>query len=471
MPIYGLRDAGRQFWKSFRSAIVKCRLKENRGFKAFYTYSEDGDIKVMLGTHVDDLMYACKPGYEQMLTSLFDTFEVKQFEEGNFRFCGREIAQDDSGNITVTCKDTAVKTLPINWKSNGRNLEAKATEGEISQLRSVVGSLAWIARQCRPGLSYSCSKLQSVAPAAQLKHLKEANRVLQDAIAGARQGCYYKARAFDWNECVLGTITDASWAGETSVIEDKVFPRKSQMGRVTVLADPRLWDGKSCDFHVIGWKSTLIHRQCRSTMHAETQSLCGGVGMGAKIRTAIAEARGLRDDDNRDESCARAMKHVWLTDCESLHSYLNNPVAAPVEDKRLEIDLLDLRQILWEDWLGNPKDEVTEDECDRCIWIDTSTMIADPLTKAMKSDRLDDAISSCWLDLEPMAESQMAKLMKQQSRSKSKDGKVPKTVSFDDSHHFKGHRGQSYTAEELAETNGVCDHADTYGDAVDSATW
>ena len=103
-----------------------------------------------------------------------------------------------------------------------------------------------------------------------------------------------------------------------------------------------------------------------------------------------------------------------------------------MEDKRLEIDLLDLRQILWEDWLASPKDEIAEDQCDKCIWIDTSTMIADPLTKAMKSDRLDTAISSCWLDLEPTAESQMAKLMKQQSRAKSKN-----TVNFDSTHQFE----------------------------------
>ena len=101
-------------------------------------------------------------------------------------------------------------------------------------------------------------------------------------------------------------------------------------------------------------------------------------------------------------------------------------------------------------------------------------MIADPLTKAMKSDRLDDAISSCWLDLEPTAESQMAKLMKQQSRAKAKDGKKSKTVSFDDSHHFEVDREQWKTADELAETNGVydnADYADNHGDAVDSATW
>ena len=116
-------------------------------------------------------------------------------------------------------------------------------------------------------------------------------------------------------------------------------------------------------------------------------------------------------------------------------TYLVNPVAAPVEDKRLEIDLLDSRQILWEDWLGNPKDEITEDQCDKCIWIDTSTMIADPLTKSMRTDRLDQAMSSCWLDLLPTVESQMAKLMKQTNRAKSKE--KPKKVDFDNEHQFE----------------------------------
>ena len=112
VPIYGFRDAGRQFWKSFRSSIVSAGLSENRCFKAFYTFHEDGDVKVMLGTHVDDLMYACKPGYEHLLQPIFDTFEVKTFEERSFRFCGREIEQDDSCNIFVTCRGTAEKTLP-----------------------------------------------------------------------------------------------------------------------------------------------------------------------------------------------------------------------------------------------------------------------------------------------------------------------------------------------------------------------
>ena len=67
---------------------------------------------------------------------------------------------------------------------------------------------------------------------------------------------------------------------------------------------------------------------------------------------------------------------------------------------------------------GNPKDTMEEDQSDRVRWIDTSTMLADPLTKLMKADRLEQALSTGIIDLEPTAESQMKRFMKQQQRSK-----------------------------------------------------
>ena len=91
----------------------------------------------------------------------------------------------------------------------------------------------------------------------------------------------------------------------------------------------------------------------------------------------------------------------------------------------MEIDLEDLWQCLWEDADGNPKDTMEEEQSDKVRWIDTSTMLADPLTKLMKADRLEDALSTGVIDLEPTAESQMKKFMKQQQRSKSSKKSVP----------------------------------------------
>ena len=116
-----------------------------------YTYSEEGDVKLMMGTHVDDILFACKPGYENFVRKLQEALQVEdsKVSEGNFRFCGREISQEDDGSITVTCKSTAEKIEPISYRTGVRKTEL-ANDAEKSQLRSVVGSLAWVARQARP---------------------------------------------------------------------------------------------------------------------------------------------------------------------------------------------------------------------------------------------------------------------------------------------------------------------------------
>ena len=113
------------------------------------------------------------------------------------------------------------------------------------------------------------------------------------------------------------------------------------------------------------------------------------------------------------------MRHLWLTDCQSLVDKLHNPTPSAGEDKRLEIDILSLHEPLWFDREGQQKDHMQDDpEDDRIRWIDTSTMLADPLTKMTKPKRLNDALKTGILELERTPESKIAKMMRQKQRSK-----------------------------------------------------
>jgi hypothetical protein len=286
-----------------------------------------------------------------------------------------------------------------------------------------VGSIAWIARQCRPELAYYTSRLQSSISGARVKHLDEANKTLQLAISGADRGLYYKARAIDWDKAVLVTVTDASWAGEKLLIEDRVYPRRSQQGTITLLADPAIWQGDIANAYVLSWSSKMIKRMCRSTMAAETQSQLKGVAHGLKLRSVLTDMKGRIEPFKWFENSKTTLRHLWLTDCESLHSYLVNPVAAGNEDSRLELDLEDLRQNLWEDARHDPIDSLSEEDFDKVRWIDTSTMLADPLTKNMKSDRLLEFLRTGVIDLTPTAASVISKMMKQKQRQKVKNAK------------------------------------------------
>ena len=124
---------------------------------------EDDDIKVMMACHVDDLLCGVKPGYEHFIEKILEAFHVEKskISENNLGFCGREIEQDEQKNIKVTCNATAEKIELVKY-STGMKRTDLANDAENAQLRSVVGSLSWVARQARPDLSYRVSKLQSV---------------------------------------------------------------------------------------------------------------------------------------------------------------------------------------------------------------------------------------------------------------------------------------------------------------------
>ena len=126
------------------------------------------------------------------------------------------------------------------------------------------------------------------------------------------------------------------------------------------------------------------------------------VEAGTRIRACIVDFQGKLDIRNWEESAAQAMGHCWMTDCESLYEHLMSQRLNSIENKRLAIDLKALRQYIWE----RNGDRTLEVDCscgDYPRWIDTSVMLADPLTKAMKTDRLDETLRTGRFNLRPTA--------------------------------------------------------------------
>ena len=96
-----------------------------------------------------------------------------------------------------------------------------------------------------------------------------------------------------------------------------------------------------------------------------------------------------------------------------------SPSAKQVGCKRLAVYLLALRQHVWERF-GERTDSITSSSGDYPRWIDTFAMIADPLTKVMKTDILDNAMATGGFDMRPTAESLMIKAKNRELRRKPK---------------------------------------------------
>ena len=146
VPKTGTCDAGRGFWKKLRLDILSTGLKENAVIR-HCTYTKKMENPNLFATHVDDMLWGTKSGYEDRVQQLLDRYTIKTVESGTFRFCGREVTQHCDFSVSVKCKDTTEKIELVRHDPKGRKQTDLARDHEIALLRSVVGSLAWVARQ------------------------------------------------------------------------------------------------------------------------------------------------------------------------------------------------------------------------------------------------------------------------------------------------------------------------------------
>ena len=202
-----------------------------------------------------------------------------------------------------------------------KNKSAKIGEEKRGQLRSVIGSLAWLARVCRPDLAYAVSKLQSCVHHATFEDISYANTIIHIARKSKHTGIVFPLRAFEFEEAMIVGIQDASFANdyEANVNGDKGGYR-SQSGRLMCLGPPTFKDTKSGNLLLLDWHSTTIKRVCRSTLQAESMSLLSGMEECEHLRAVL---HGLRNEHHRHDPKWKtdAMDAIQLdlfTDCRSL---------------------------------------------------------------------------------------------------------------------------------------------------------
>ena len=396
--VYGTKDAPRGFWKGLHDVLVSCGLKEvPYETSAYYLPGEEGIVSGMLGTHVDDLLWCGIEKMDEIMRQVQEHYNFRMTSSYEFKFCGRIIKQDEAG-ITINCPSVLDRVKAIYIDPKRRKMRGlDATPSEVSQLRSVVGSLSWYSRVCRPDLSFQVNQLQAVQQRARVEDLVSANRLLHFALETKEQGIFYASGAMDFDDAMIVSINDASHAASLDINNNgEPMGHRSQSGRILALVK-KDFTMTGCEvIHMLQWTSTVIKRVCRSTLQAETLSMQLGSEESEHLRQLLYVMKSLAKSDRNKEHLVAAMDHttvMWCTDCRSLSDHLVNPGVSEVSDKRLAIDLTSLRQDLWRvpgESVGNPTytDALPEGRTTLCSWISTKTMAADGLTKAMRCEQL-----------------------------------------------------------------------------------
>ena len=81
VPIYGSIDAGRGFYLRMDSEVKTAGMKASKVMPALYYHQdENGNLDAMLCTHVDDLLFACKPSGGKVIQETLGKFSVGKTE-------------------------------------------------------------------------------------------------------------------------------------------------------------------------------------------------------------------------------------------------------------------------------------------------------------------------------------------------------------------------------------------------------
>jgi hypothetical protein len=128
---------------------------------------------------------------ERVMEKICQRFNFGKLEKDNFRYCGRDISCE-KGGIRVTCDSLIDRVRPIYLDiGKKKSPHAHVTEEVRGQLRSIVGSLAWLARVCRPNLSFGVCHLQSCVHDATYAEIKFANSLVALAKRTKGHGLFY----------------------------------------------------------------------------------------------------------------------------------------------------------------------------------------------------------------------------------------------------------------------------------------
>ena len=126
----------------------------NRILPTLFAFRDSNEnIVGMMTSNVDDLLFGVTGHAEKAIMKVLEGFNVREVQEGKFRFSGKEVVQNNGYSIRVSAKDNTEKIRPINIPLN-KKLTNQCTPSEVTQVRSVTAALAWVGRQTRPDLCH-----------------------------------------------------------------------------------------------------------------------------------------------------------------------------------------------------------------------------------------------------------------------------------------------------------------------------
>lgn len=339
--VYGLKDAAKAWYNKVVKVVEELGGKRSKLELNVFFWRKDNILKGILCSHVDDFCYGGDEDFlRETIGNLKEKLKVGEEESKNFKYIGVMVEQKEDRIVVNQCKYIDSINEPESKRFSGNRI---LSERELTEYRSGVGKLNWVALHTMPEIAYNISDLSRAFKEGTTTDMRKLIKIIRKAKSIMGEVVMYELEEKDiyWE-----AYADASFGN----VEDG----HTQIGYIIALTDGK----RRCP---IWWKSRKSRRVAKSTIEAEALSTGEAIEGLIYLRFLWEEVVG-----------GKKLEAIVKTDSRTLMTAIKSSTG--VSSKRLKIDIAAIREA------------IEYGEVKEVKWIKGKCQIADVLTKSGVSE-------------------------------------------------------------------------------------
>ena len=362
--LYGLKEACRLWYSKVKQSLLKNGCEEVVTEPGLFLKKDlSGKTIGAVGVHVDDFLHAGDSQFQkEVIDKIHAEFKVGKNEKSHFMYTGFQLTQHEQGVLLDQNQYLCDMEIPEISSERCKEKYDPLTESEKTNLRKMAGTLNWVVRGTRPDLSF-----QQIDASTSFK-----DGIVGDLIKVRKTLVKLKENKAEILFPNLGTPMDWIILCFTDAAFGNLGDGVSSTGAHIVF----LVNRKSGYCSTLDWQANKIKRVVRSTLAAETLSLCDGLENSLHIREIIQEFT----DHSVNLPVFAIVDNLSVT--EAVRS------STSVSDKRLRREV------------GLVKELLKSGQVSKILWAPGKEQLADVMTKlGVDGSNLLHVLQSGYLDL------------------------------------------------------------------------
>eukprot|EP00435_Cladocopium_sp_Y103_P023416 s2511_g5.t1 len=332
--VFGLATSPKQWWLKLSSELLTINI-----------FHED-HLYIIEQNEIDPCAFRILREHDHTVQeAIAYKFPVDEWEATEFEYVGCEyrVSEEEVLITQTNYVETRLNKIPI---PRDCKEDEEASEELINQHRSVVGCLSWLAKQTRPDIQFSVAQAQRVQGKPTIKHIKDVNKIVDQAKKFKYQGV--KIKRIPKEDMVILAYHDAAWANaeleggaEHDMAWDGNFKLGSQLASLVMVGDRKCLRNEDGNFSILDWRSHGSTRVCRSTFAGETMACGEALESALFLRSLLLSF--LKGTMISESEAGKYMGLHLMTDCKSLFDHLHKEGVprAPSERRMQGVELLE----------------------------------------------------------------------------------------------------------------------------------